>query len=108
MTYNVFLQITNQLCNKDKASIILNDALIFFKKNKKNRWTLSTKVSVSNDSHCLSSLNLLRWQSKGPYLQLDPCTQSVFLIEEVEMQEGKYIPFRNSLNKFAEIAADWR
>lgn len=108
MPYNAFLQITNQFSTKNKASAIIDDALIFFKKNKKNQWILSTKVSTSNFSYCLSSLGLLRWQSKGPYLELDPLTQSIFLIEEIEMQEGKYIPFRHNLNNFSKIAAEWR
>jgi hypothetical protein len=51
---------------------------------------------------------MLRWQNSGAYLKLDPLTYSVYLFQEVEMEEGKYIPFKHHLSNFSMVAEEWR
>lgn len=115
MSYDAFLVVMSQLAGKRKARVVIDGEVIFFDASqKKNHWTLYTKV-YSGDGYlpknvrsCVSSSGVLRWQHSGAYLKLDPLTYSVYLFQEVEMEEGKYIPFKQHLSNFSMVAAEWR
>jgi hypothetical protein len=115
MSYSAFLLVMSQLAGKRKARIVVQGGVIFFEISpKKNHYTLYTKVYFGDGylppsvSSCVSSRGTLRWQSRGAYLKLDSLTHSVYLFQEVEMQEGKYIPFKHYLSDFSLVAAEWR
>ncbi len=114
MSYNAFLLVMNQLAGNKKARIVMQGNVIFFEATGKNRLKISTIVYSGDDylpksvHSCVSSQGVLRWQHRGAYLQLDRQTHSVFLIEEIEIEEGKYIPFRNHLSDFSMVAAEWK
>lgn len=115
MSYDAFLRVMSQLAGKRKARIVIQSEVIFFEASeKKDHYTLYTKV-YSGDGYlpknvrsCVSSSGLLRWQQSGAYLKLDPLTHSVYLFQEIEMEVGKYIPFRHHLSDFSMVASEWR
>lgn len=115
MSYDAFLLVMSQLAGKRKARVVIDSEVIFFEASqKKSHYTLYTKV-YSGDGYlpknvrsCVSSSGLLRWQQSGAYLKLDPFTHSVYLFQEIEMEGGKYIPFRHHLSDFSMVAAEWR
>jgi hypothetical protein len=115
MSYDAFLLVMSQLAGKRKARIVIQGEVIFFEASqRKNHYILYTKV-YSGDGYlpknvrsCVSSSGLLQWQHSGAYLKLDPLTHSVYLFEEVQMEAGKYIPFKHHLNDFSTVAAEWR
>jgi hypothetical protein len=114
MSYGAFLLVMSQLIGNRKARVVIQGNVIFFEKSKKNHWTLYTKV-YSGDGYlpssvrsCVSSNGVLRWQRSGAYLKLDPISHSVYLFEEIEIEEGKYIPFKHRLSDFSTVAAEWR
>ena len=115
MSYNAFLIAMSQMASKKKARVVVNDHLIFIEAlNRKNRWKMFTKVFHSSGyippsvQDCLASAEFLRWQYQGAYLKLDPLTQSLYLVKEIEMPVGKYIPFRHHLNEFIVAADEWK
>ena len=115
MAYDAFLIVMSQLAGKRQARVVVQGNVIFFEaSSRKNHFKISTKV-YSGDGYlsksvrsCVSSGGILRWQNNGIYLKLEPLTHSVFLIAEVEMEEGKYIPFRKHLSSFSSVAAEWQ
>jgi hypothetical protein len=115
MFYKPFLLVMAQLASKRKARVIIQDETIFFEASEKpHHFTVYTKV-YSGEGYlpktirsCVSSSGLLRWQQTGAYLKLDPLTYSVYLFQEVQMEEGKYIPFKYILSDFSSVAAEWR
>ena len=50
----------------------------------------------------------LQWQKGGAYLELDPESHSISLIEQFHVPQGKYIPFRVQFHDFLSVAAEWR
>ena len=115
MLHQSFLLVMSQLASKRKARVTIQNEEIFFQATeKKNHYVLYTKV-YSGDGYLpsqirsmVSSSGVLRWQQSGAYLKLDPLTYSVFLFQEVQMEEGKYIPFKRLMNDFCEVSAEWR
>ncbi len=105
----------SQLASKRKARVIIHGETVFFTATEKpNHFTLYTKV-YSGEGYlpkeirsCVSSSGLLRWEQTGAYLKLDPLTYSVYLFQEAQMEEGKYIPFKNLLSDFSSVATEWR
>ena len=115
MLYQSFLLVMSQLASHGKARVTIEDAEIFFQTtHKKNHYTLHTKVYSgegylpSQIRSVVSSSGVLRWQQNGAYLKLDPLTYSVYLFQEVQMEEGKFIPFKHFLSDFCEVSAEWR
>lgn len=115
MSYSSFLIALGQMAGKKKARVLVNNHLIFIEAlSKKNRWKVFTKVFHLDGyippsiQDCLSSAEALRWQYQGAYLKLDTKSQSVYLVSEVEMPIGKYIPFRRHLNAFIGASEEWR
>lgn len=114
MSYDAFLVVMSQLAGNRKARVVIQENIIFFEKSKKNHWTFYTKV-YSGDGYlpssvrsCVSSGGMLRWQHRGAYLKLAPDSHSVYLFEEIEMEEGKYIPFKHHLSDFSTVATEWK
>lgn len=105
----------SQLSGKRKARVVIQDEFIFFEPSpKENHFTIYTKV-YSGEGYlpqairsCVSSSGVLRWQESGAYLKLDPLTHSVYLFQEVQMEMGKYIPFKHFLGDFCKVSAEWR
>ena len=115
MSYDAFLVVMSQLAGHRKARVVINGDVIFFEASeKKNQWTLFTKVFTGEGflprsvRSCVSSGGILRWQGEGAYLKLDVSSHCVYLIQEIQMQEGKYIPFRHYLSDFLNIAEEWK
>ena len=114
MSYKAFLIVMSQLAGNRKARVIVQGNTIFFEKIKKNHWIVYTPVYSGDDylppsvRSCVPSHGTLRWQNKGAYLKLDPLSHSVYLFEEIELEEGKYIPFKHHLSNFSSIAAEWK
>jgi|HubBroStandDraft_4_1064222.scaffolds.fasta_scaffold214242_2 hypothetical protein len=114
MLYNDFLQVITQLAGNNKARITIQENTIFFERIKKNCWILHTKVYSGDDylpsgvRSCMPSSGLLQWQQKGAYLKLDPHSHSVDLFEKIEIEEGKYIPFKYHLSNFVATATEWK
>jgi hypothetical protein len=116
MLYKDFLYIKSQLVNKKTAQIVIDDQAISFvaSSKKRNRLKITTTVFSGDGSlpksvrSCVSSSGKLRWQQGGAHIQLDPETQSVLLIEEVEIEENKYLPFKEALNDFTLAAKEWQ
>jgi hypothetical protein len=115
MSYESFLMVTSQLAGSRKARAVIDGEVVFFDASeKKNRWTLYTKVFCGDGylpkdvRACVSSSGVLRWQQMGAYLKLDPLTHSVYLFQDVEMEEGKYIPFKHNVDHFCMVANEWR
>lgn len=115
MSYHAFLIVMTQLASKRKTRVVVEGEVIFFEtSSKEDHYTLYTKVFFGdgylpkNVRSCVSSSGVLRWQQNGAYLKLDPLTHSVYLFQNVEMQSGKYIPFKHHLSDFAIVAAEWR
>lgn len=115
MSYVAFLVVMSQLDSKKTARILVkrNEILIEPSK-KKNTWMLCTKV-FSGDPiiprgvrSCISTSGVFRWQHRGAYLKLDAASHSVYLTEEVEMERGKYLPFKHHIGDFATVADEWR
>lgn len=113
--YQAFLLVMSQLAGNKKARVVVRDNVIFFEKSdREDRLTLYTKVYSGDDDlpnsmlACVSSSGVLRWQHNGAYLKLDPSSQSVYLFEEIPMEDGKYIPFRHHLNHFSAVADEWK
>lgn len=115
MAYDVFLLVMSQLAGNRKARVVIQGEVVFFEAtDKKNRLTLYTKV-YSGDGYlppsvrsCVSSSGVLRWQCNGAYLKLDPIAHCVYLFQEVEMEENKYIPFRRHMAEFSQVSSEWR
>lgn len=113
--YDAFLRVMSQLSSKRKARIEIDDNAIFFETLKnENCMRISTTIyrgegfiSPSVRS-CVPSNGILHLQSSGAYLQLDLEAHAVHLIEEVDMEKGKYIPFKHHFSDFCQIAAEWR
>ncbi|MGC1878717.1 MAG: hypothetical protein WA347_02725 [Rhabdochlamydiaceae bacterium] len=115
MSYSAFLLVMSQLAGNRKARVVNQGNLIFFEMSqKKNYWTLSTQV-YSGDGYlpssvrsCVSSNGMLRWQQCGAYLKLDPLSHTIYLFQEIQMEKGKYIPFKHHLNNFSIMVAEWK
>jgi hypothetical protein len=115
MAYDVFLLVMSQLAGRRKARAVVEGEIIFFEAfPKKNRLTLYTKI-FSGDGDlppgvcsCVSSSGVLRWQHSGAWLKLDRDACAIYLFQEVEMQENKYLPFRYHLTEFTRSASEWR
>ena len=115
MSYEAFLLVMSQLVGNKKARVVVQDNVIFFEKSdKEDSLTLYTQVYLGEDSlpnsvrACVPSSGLLRWQCNGAYLKLDPLSHSVYLFEEIPMEDGKYIPFRHHLSRFSDAANEWK
>ncbi len=115
MSYKAFLLVMSQLAGNRKARVVIDDEVIFFEaSDRANHLILSSPV-YSGDGYlpqavrsCVSSRGVLRWQDNGAYLKLDPSSSSILLVQEIQMEEGKYIPFRRHLSDFSIRAGQWR
>ncbi len=115
MSYKAFLFILSQLAGKKKTRIVVEENVIFVDTSEtKEQWTLSTKVYQGEGyippsvRACVSSRGTLQWQKGGAYLELDPESHSISLIEQFHVPQGKYIPFRVQFHDFLSVAAEWR
>jgi hypothetical protein len=115
MSYNTYLLVLSQLSTRKKAQCVVQDSVIFIESNPQDsRWNLATKLLDSDQANIpsylkesLSKKGLLRWQERGAYLKLDPESNHVYLIQEINSSK-KYIPFRSVMNDFAGLAKEWK
>ncbi len=115
MSYQGFLIAMSQLACKQKACFVVQGQRIVLEEAEgENRWNFSTVVFRAEQEipdALLSSLSpqgKFRWQAQGPYLKIDTDDQSVHLIYPVEMEKGKFLPFRAYLTTFVSAADEWR
>lgn len=114
MSYNAFLLVMSQLAGNRKARVATDDHTIYFEKTSKNRLTLKTAVFSGEGfvphriRDCVSGRGNLQWQQRGPSLKLDLPSHSVILCEEIEMEEGKFLPFRHHFAAFSAAACEWK
>jgi hypothetical protein len=115
MLHDAFLIVMSQLAGSKKARVVIQGMTIFFETSERtNHLTLYTKVYSGdgalppNVRACVSSSGMLRWQARGAYLKLDAPTYSVYLIQEIDMETDKYIPFKHYVSDFSIVAAEWR
>jgi hypothetical protein len=114
MHFKEFLILTHQLSSKKRATFVVDGYLVAIEAtNKKNCWKISTKIChVENPlsstlQDCLRGTDLFRWNRSGPFLMQDPSTGSIYLVKEIEMPLGKFIPFRHHLNAFQASISEW-
>jgi hypothetical protein len=115
MSYQAFLLVMSQLAGQKKARVVVQDHVIFFETSaKKNYLKLYTEIFNGEGylprsiRSCLSSYGTLRWQCDEAYIKLDPMTSSIYLIDEVELEHGKFLPFRDLLSEFSSAASEWK
>lgn len=115
MLYNAFLVVMSQMASKKKARVIIPPHyLVIEALSKPNRWRISTHIFHCGQSPSprihdfLKSGEFLRWYGKGCYLKLDETAQSVYLMQEMKMPLGRYLPFRTCLRAFITAAEEWR
>jgi hypothetical protein len=115
MLHDAFLLVMSQLAGNRKARVVIQGMTIFFETSERtNHLTLYTKIYSGdcalpqNVRSCISSSGMLRWQARGAYLKLDAATHCVYLIQEIDMETGKYIPFKHYVSDFSTVAAEWR
>jgi hypothetical protein len=115
MSYDAFLIVMSQLAGNRKARVVDRGNVIFFEMSKKkDHWILYTQVYFgdgylpSSVRSCVSSCGMLRWQQDGAYLKLDPLSHAIYLFQEIQMEKGKYIPFKHYLNDFSTEAREWK
>ncbi len=113
MSYDVYLIAMGQLAGRKKARLLVEEKEIFLENLGEGHWKFSARVFTSDGDlpselrSCLFRNGVLRWQERGTYLKYDTMTESILLIYEVEMEPGKYIPFRQALTSFMRIAHEW-
>lgn len=113
MSYDAYLMTLSQLSGKSKARVVVQGSVIFIETQpNRKKWKMSTKIFEEGSfpkamKECISSSGMLKWQERGAYLKLDPCTNSLYLINEIE-SATKYVPFKYLVNDFAEVANEWK
>ncbi len=114
LTRMAFLAVVTQLADQKEAECVLQGSVIRIKAStEEERWSISTKIFDGDGflpqsvRYCVSSAGVLRWQERGAFLKIDPVSQSVFLVQEID-DTGKYIPFRHLIGDFAQVAQEWR
>ncbi|MBS3905203.1 MAG: hypothetical protein KGZ39_07750 [Simkania sp.] len=114
MLYDTFLAVMNQLAGQRKARCVVQGSVIFIEsKPVGKQWSLATCVFDGGEylprsvKECVSSAGVLRWQERGANLRLDPASNSIYLVQEIQ-SSSKYVPFRYLMSDFAEVANEWR
>ncbi len=113
MNYQLFLQILLQLSTGSRATLVMEDNPIYITHLQRKRGACRLTIDVykgdgripSHVRALLPSTGILRWTQESPYLQLQGDTIS--LIDEVEIEKTKYIPFKRKIESFLHIAKEW-
>ena len=115
MSYQLFLETLNQLSSKGSAAIAHEKGMIYLQSmQEKNKWRISIPLIRGNKeipaylSQCVSSLGTLYWQKAGAYLQLDASSQTVSLIDEIEIVKDKYLSFKKTMSALIELSQEWK
>src|SRR5579862_3556947 len=111
MYYQLFLEALSQLSSKGTASLALENGTIYIQSLlDHNKWRISTPLFTGNGYipepvlSCVSSGGNLHWQKAGAYLQLEDSTQTISLIDEMEIKTDKYLSFKNHMSAFIELS----
>ena len=115
MSYNTYLLVLSQLSSRKKAECVVQGSVIFVESKQSDKdWNLSTKIFDADTAkipsflqQSLTSRGLLRWQERGAFLKLDPETNSVYLVQQIQSSR-KYVPFKYLMNDFAGVAREWK
>jgi len=117
MSYSLFLQVMSHLSGEKRGRFNIEGQTFFIERQqkypKKEIWVLSTKVFNGEGylpptiRDCISSSGVLRWQTRGASLKLEPLSKSVFLMHEIEPAKH-FIPFRSLMRDFIDLAQEWR
>jgi hypothetical protein len=115
MYYQLFLQTLTQLSSKGTAILILENGTIYIQSVLGNdKWRISTPLFKGNGHipealrSCVSSRGNLHWQKSGAYLQLEASTQTLSLIDEMEIMKDKYLSFKKHIRDFIELSQEWK
>jgi Tir chaperone protein (CesT) family len=112
MPYQLFLDILLQLSSNKKAVITLDNGTIYIHPlREKNKWRIHMPLS-HGDKSILRALmphnGILRLDSQGPHLELDPSSQTLQLVDEIQIQKDKYITFKKQLDEFIRLSQEWQ
>lgn len=113
MNYQIFLQTLLQLSNTSQATLTVKDSPIYITRSKKrgNSCRLSMDVFKGDGSiplrvrSFLPSTGILRWKYSSPHLRL--YADTISLIDEIEIEKNKYIPFKSKIDRFIQMAQEW-
>src|SRR5437660_11372894 len=107
MYYQLFLQILIQFSSKETATIAFENGTIYIQSAPgKTTCRISTPLFKGNGSipahvrSCVSSRGNLHWQKTGAYLQFESATQTLVLIDEIEIKKDKYLSFKKKIHDF--------
>jgi len=115
MYYQLFLEALSQLSSKGTASLALENGTIYIQSLLgNNTWRISTPLFQGNGRipepvlSCVSSRGNLHWQKTGAYLQLEDSTQTLSLIDQMEIKTDKYLSFKKHISDFIELSREWK
>lgn len=112
MPYHLFLDILLQLSSKKKAVITLDNGTIHIHPLRgKSKWRIYMPLSQGDENALhtfMPQSGILRLDQKGPHLELDPSTQTLQLIDEIQIQKDKYLSFKKQLDEFICISQEWQ
>lgn len=109
ISYQDYLLIVGRLSRLPMARIQLGSREILIEKSFRG-WKLSTQIFEAEGAipehvkECVWGAALLKWREKIS-LTLDPLTDSVHLIQEVE--PSQYLTFRSQISQFLTLADEW-
>jgi hypothetical protein len=114
MTYKSYVRFLSQISSGEIAHVPYQDIPLVIEKGKeKNQWTLSAKVFIGEREiptiirESASKSGQFRWQTYGPFLQVDEEDHTVSLIQHVE-GPLTYLPFRDLITAFTATASEWK
>src|SRR6185503_7908438 len=115
MAYQLFLQTLLQLSSKGTAVISLENGTIYIHPIQgKNTCRISMPLFEgegyipSDVRACVSSNGTLHWQKTGAHLQLNASTHTISLVDEIHIQEDKYIAFKKNIHDFIHVSQEWQ
>jgi hypothetical protein len=114
MYYAPYLVLLSQLHHQIHIKIVVEDVEIYIDTGSQDgEWCMQTQIFngdgeiPKNVKECLSSLNLFRLQTHGPYLQLVQEKESVNLVFNcIPMVSFKQ--FRETIKQFLEFYGLWK
>ncbi|MBI3212017.1 MAG: hypothetical protein HYZ47_05000 [Simkania negevensis] len=110
MYYKSFLFLLSQLLTSRKGKIFLEEHEIFVEKNfSKNVWVLKGKIAPSQSFILLDSLSpagKLRLESAQLYIEKDPGSKELFLVQEIPTPKT-FLAYKKGMEGFLSYLALW-
>lgn len=112
MNYQVFLNVLLQLSSNKKAVITLDKGTIHIHPIRgKSRCRMQMPIYQEDRSELralIPSSGILRLDPKGPHLELDPITNTLQLVDEIQIQKDQYLSFKTQLDAFIRLSEEWQ